>query len=330
MGSATTGATIVVNNTQAASGRVGVLLALPAGQGLQAGARRIATVRFNVAPKSSANTTPVSFGDQIVTRQIANINADALTASYSNAVVSIVRSVASVSAASFTGAALASESIVAAFGVSLATRVEVANTLPLPTTLAGTTVKVKDSAGVELAASLFFVAPTQVNFLIPAGTASGAAMITITSGDGAASMGTVNIATVAPGLFTANANGQGVAAAVALRVKADGGQSFEPVSRFDAAQNRFVPVPIDLGPESDQVFLILFGTGIRFRSELPAVSLQLGGSNHEVLFAGPQGDYVGLDQVNTRLLRSLIGRGSIDVRLTANGQTANIVGLEIK
>ncbi|MGH9844821.1 MAG: cohesin domain-containing protein, partial [Blastocatellia bacterium] len=329
-GSAASGAMLLVNTAQAASGRVGIALALPAGQGLQAGARRIVTVRFNVATGSSANTTPVSFGDQIVTRQIANVNADALTASYANAVATIVRAVASVSAASFTGASLAPESIVAAFGLSLATRVEVANILPLPTTLAGTTVKVKDSAGVERLAPLFFVAPGQINFLIPPGTASGAAMITITSGAGAVSMGNVNIAAVTPGLFAANANGQGVAAAVALRFKANGTQSFEPVSRFDPALNRFVPVPIDLGPESDQVFLILFGTGIRFRSALPAVSLQLGGSNHEVLYAGPQGDFAGLDQVNARLSRSLIGRGEIDVRLTADGQTANILGINVK
>jgi len=38
-----------------------------------------------------------------------------------------------------------------------------------------------------------------------------------------------------PGLFTANVSGQGVAAAVALRVKAGGSQVFEPVARFDAA-----------------------------------------------------------------------------------------------
>jgi hypothetical protein len=46
------------------------------------------------------------------------------------------------------GAELASESIVAAFGAGLATATQVATSLPLPTTLAGTTVKVRDNAGV--------------------------------------------------------------------------------------------------------------------------------------------------------------------------------------
>ena len=51
------------------------------------------------------------------------------------------------------------------------------------------------------------------------------------------------IASAAPGLFSANSNGQGVAAALALRAKADGSQSFEPVAQFDSAQKRFVSVP---------------------------------------------------------------------------------------
>ena len=45
----------------------------------------------------------------------------------------------------------------------------------------------------------------------------------------------------------------------------------EPLARYDTAQNRFVAVPIDLGPEGDQVFLSLFGTGWRFRSAESAV-----------------------------------------------------------
>ncbi|MGE0127070.1 MAG: S8 family serine peptidase [Blastocatellales bacterium] len=333
-GSAASGASLLVNTSQTANGRVGVALALPAGQGLQAGARRIATIRFDVVTGASVNTTPVNFGDQPIARQMANVNADALTANYANAAVTIARAVASVSAASFTGASLASESIVAAFGVSLATRVEVANTLPLPTTLAGTTVKVKDSAGVERAAPLFFVAPGQVNFLIPPGTTSGAAMITIASGDGAISMGNVNITTVAPGIFAANANGQGVAAATALRVKADGTRIFEPVARFDAAQNRFVSIPIDLGPDlgnaSDQVFLLLFGTGLRFLSAQSAATCSIGGVNSEVLFAGAQGDFVGLDQMNVRLARSLIGSGEVDLVVTVDGNAANTARINVK
>jgi uncharacterized protein (TIGR03437 family) len=140
----------------------------------------------------------------------------------------------------------------------------------------------------------------------------------------------VNIANVAPGLFSANANGQGVAAAVIFRRRADGSESFEPVARFDQAQGRFVAAPIDLGPETDQVFLILYGVGFRFRSSLSATAVTIGGVNSEVLFAGDAPGFVGLDQCNVRLSRSLIGRGEVDVILTADGRTANTVGINVR
>src|SRR5262249_54149534 len=54
-------------------------------------------------------------------------------------------SIASVSAASFKGSPLATESIVAAFGNGLATTTEAAMALPLPTALGGARVSVIDS-----------------------------------------------------------------------------------------------------------------------------------------------------------------------------------------
>lgn len=235
-----------------------------------------------------------------------------------------------VSAASFLGAEAAAEQIVALFGVNLATGTQVADTVPLPTSLLGTTVKIRDSAGTERSAPLFFVSAGQINALIPAGTASGSAQAIITSGGEKVSVGTIQISSVAPGLFTANANGVGVPAATALRVQADNSQRFEPVNSFDAAQNRFVPVPIDLGPATDQLFLILNGTGIRGRSNLSAVTATIGGAAAQVSYAGDQGSFVGLDQINVAIPRTLIGRGEVDVVLTVDGKPANTVRVNIK
>ncbi|MBI1760530.1 MAG: hypothetical protein HYR56_03750 [Acidobacteria bacterium] len=260
------------------------------------------------------------------------------TALSSNEIAALDRlptgAVASVSAASFSAAAFAPESIVAAFGSELATATQAAATVPLPTTLAGTRVLVKDSLGIERLAPLFFVAPTQVNYQIPLGTLPGTASVTITGGNGVVSAGTLQILPVAPGLFSANANGQGVPSGVVLRVKADGTQSYEALARFDAAQNRFVAVPIDLGPDlgtaSDQVFLVLFGTGIRGRSSLTAVTATLGGANAEVLFADQVAGLVGLDQVNLRVPRSLRGRGDGNLALSAEGRAANGLLVNVK
>jgi len=236
--------------------------------------------------------------------------------------------VVSVSAANYRVPPLASESIVAAFGTSLATDTQVATSTPLPTSLAGTSVKVRDSLGVERLAPLFFVSPGQINLQIPAGTATGTATVIVVNGSGVVSAGTALITAVAPGIFSANNDGQGAAAAVALRARADGSQSFESVAQFNGT--KFVPLPLDLGPGSDQVFLILFGTGLRFRSSLPAVTVKIGGIDAQVLYAGPQGGFVGLDQLNVAVPRSLIGRGEVDVVLTVDGQTANTVRVNIR
>lgn len=241
-----------------------------------------------------------------------------------------ISSASSVSAASYAGTTLATESIAATFGAGLANATQSANTLPLPTVLAGTTIRVKDVTGSERLAPLFFVSPGQINFQIPAGTAVGAATATVKSGDGVVSLSPLQIGLIAPGLFTANATGEGVPAAVVVRVKANNFQSFEPVARFDSTQNKFVPVPIDLGPASDQVFLILNGTGIRYRSSLSAVTVTLGGLDAQVSYAGPQNDFVGLDQINVRVPRELAGRGDVFVNLKADGIAANMVLVNIK
>jgi uncharacterized protein (TIGR03437 family) len=131
-------------------------------------------------------------------------------------------------------------------------------------------------------------------------------------------------------LFAADATGQGVAAAVVLRRNAAGQDSFEPISRFDSATGRFVPVPIDLGPSADQLFLIVFGTAFRNRTALGNVTATIGGVNAPVLYAGLTPGLIGLDQANLQLDRALAGRGLVDVILTVDGKTANTVTLSIK
>lgn len=235
-----------------------------------------------------------------------------------------------VSSANYRGASLAVESLATIFSSALATVTQAANSSPLPTELAGTRVMLKDSAGVERNAPLFFVSPTQINFQIPPGTATGLATVTVFSGFGSSSSGTMQIANVAPGIFAANSTGKGLAAAVALRVKADGSQIYESIASFDPVKGEFVARPIDLGSASEQVFLLVFGTGIRRRDNLSAVSVQVGGVSTQINFAGAQTDFVGLDQINALLPRTLIGRGEVDVVVSIDGLTANTVRVSIK
>ncbi|MDX2039688.1 MAG: PKD domain-containing protein [Acidobacteriota bacterium] len=241
-------------------------------------------------------------------------------------------SVASVSAASFLGTNIAPESIVAAFGTNLATGVAIGSTVPLPTNLLGTKVTVRDSAGTSRDAGLFFVAATQINYQVPPGTAEGNATVTVTINNNTVAIGSMNVSKVAPGLFSANASGQGVASAVLLRIR-NGVQTFEPISRLENGVQ--VPIEIDLGPAGDIVYLLNFGTGLRARSAPGNISVTLGSitkslnpNDFEDAFAAP--GFIGLDQANILLPRTLIGAGLINLTMTIDGKASNTVQVRIK
>ncbi len=241
----------------------------------------------------------------------------------------------SVTGASYRGVPMARESIVSAFGGRLGTRTLDAgdadpNTpgIQLPTTLAGTTVKVKDRQGTERLAPLFFVSPTQVNYQIPPETPIGGALVTVTAEDGTVSIGMIQVVDVAPDVFSADSTGKGAAIGNAVRVKANGAQSEEPIVRF--VNNKWELIPLDLGPDTEQMFLVLFGTGIRFRKDPPQVSATIGGVTARVDYAKNQCCFVGLDQVNLLIPRALIGRGEVDVVLTVDGQTTPPLKIAIK
>ena len=236
-----------------------------------------------------------------------------------------------VSAAHYRADGLATEGIASAFGKNLALGVFIADELPLPKNLGGTVVKIKDSTGVEKLASLFYVSPTQVNYLIPKDVAPGQATVTIISSDGLTSKQSIVVAATAPGLFSADSSGAGFAAANVTRVKANGAQINEPIVRYDTTQNKFVAVPLNLGAEqgdaTDQVYLILYGTGIRNRS---TVSATIGGVKTNVAYAGAQGFYEGVDQINLQIPRSLIGKSETTVDLTIDGKISNAVKIHIQ
>jgi uncharacterized protein (TIGR03437 family) len=198
--------------------------------------------------------------------------------------------------------------------------------LPLPTTLGGVSISVRDSQGTTRSASLFFVSSGQVNYQIPVGTQPGTALVTITTKSGAQLAETVQITTVAPSLFTFASTGTGVVAGYALRVRGTT-QTIEPIAQFNG--QAFVSVPIDLDPSTDQVFLVIFGTGFRNHSSQP-VTVSIGGVAITPTYAGPAPGFVGLDQVNIPLSQSLANRGEVDLVMTVDGQQTNIVRVSIQ
>lgn len=227
-------------------------------------------------------------------------------------------------AASFRENSVAPEAFASIFGENLAAAYEAAGSLPLPTTLGGVSVELTDSSGAKFAAPLQMVDPSQVNFVVPAGLKTGRGAIAVRS-EGRTATIPMDVETVAPGLFAANADGKGVAAAVALWIAADGTQT----SRLTAecAAGICSPAPLDLGPESGRMILLLFGTGLRGASKATA---KIGGQTAEVLGLAAQSEYPGLDQVNVVVPRELAGKGVVPVEIVVDGRKANTVTVNIR
>ena len=244
-----------------------------------------------------------------------------------------------VSAASYLNTQAAADSIVTGFGTGMANGVQFASTLPLPTNLLGTTVAVIDSLGTSRNASLFFVSPAQINFHIPAGTADGPATVITSMNNQIVGAGAINVARVAPGLISANSDGTGVPAGLMVRAAANGSQKFEAIARFDQGQKKYVPVPMDLRPTGDSVFVILYGVGIRNAQDSDGnpnngsaekVTVTVGGVNVSATYAGPAPGFVGLDQINIGPIpRSLIGRGVVNVVVSVDGKITNTLQLSL-
>ena len=81
-GSDASNALFTTNAEQATQGRFGIALSLPANTRFEAGIRQIAVVNFNVAPSTSATTTFLSFGNSPIVRQVSNVDAQTVSATF--------------------------------------------------------------------------------------------------------------------------------------------------------------------------------------------------------------------------------------------------------
>ncbi|MGH9802369.1 MAG: BACON domain-containing protein, partial [Blastocatellia bacterium] len=82
LGSDAGGASLTANTSQAGLGRVGVVIALPAGQAFSAGVRQVVNVNFSINAGASASSTPIGFGDQPIGREVSSVSASPLQVNY--------------------------------------------------------------------------------------------------------------------------------------------------------------------------------------------------------------------------------------------------------
>jgi len=196
--------------------------------------------------------------------------------------------------------AVASDSIVAAFGSALANTTQQSQKLPngtFPTNIAGTTVKVNGRP-----AQIFFVSPNRVHLLIPSQTEIGNADVVITNGDGFASRGTIPVLRAAPGIFTKT--GDGIGEGVILDSETSESGPFDPTG--------------------GNLRLSIFSTGVRNALQ---TTVNMGGRVIGAESVIPSTELPGLDEVRVRVPSDLRGAGIVNLFITSDGSDSNPVTL---
>jgi len=196
--------------------------------------------------------------------------------------------------------------------------------------IGGVSVTITDFTGVQTFLPLTSTAPSLINAVIPptvvAAPETGPvpqppAILTVYS----ASTSQTNILPLvpfAPGLYSANGTGKGVAQATF-----DGGQGSSSVFQCPAGLASCVPVPIDLSGGGS---LTLSATGIR--NPPSAITVKFGSQSLTPTYAGAAAGAAGaagMDQVTVPLPQSTPS-GLVPVSITAGGITSNIVIIAVQ
>jgi uncharacterized protein (TIGR03437 family) len=166
---------------------------------------------------------------------------------------------------------------------------------------------VRDGAGVDHAARLLFVSPSQINFQLPPNCAPGFATVTITSGEGAVSLGAlwIGAATETP---SANTGPPRIAAVLAQ------GHGTNEIKALNAGW---------ISDDGESISLLIIGWRLRAAN----LNVIAGGET----LAASSADYSNrLEQVQVRLPGGLNRRGESDVVLVMDGAEANAVRIRIQ
>ncbi len=191
------------------------------------------------------------------------------------------------------------------------------------TELDSITVAIEGSDGIEMAASIFEVTPTQLRILVPS-VASGTAHVTVKRGEETIANGEFQVRTVSPGLFSAAGSGGGLADAQAVVVNLlQGTRHVQDVAYLESSDGTYRPVPLNPAAAGSVLFLKLRGTGIRYASE---VDVMIAGVDVPANCRGEQGLSAGMDEVQVGPLPvQLAHRELVEIVLTADGHRANSV-----
>jgi uncharacterized protein (TIGR03437 family) len=145
--------------------------------------------------------------------------------------------------------------------------------------------------------------------------------------------GTAIVQPLAPALFTANGDGQGVVAATAYRAVASTALA-TPTAVFECgnAPGSCVGVPIDVGLYAP-VTVMAYATGVLGRSDNAAVTVTIGSTAvplSSTTSFDSSSPMAGINLVTFELPLGLRGSGTVDIFLTVDGMPSNHAQIAIQ
>jgi adhesin/invasin len=223
-----------------------------------------------------------------------------------------------VSGASFlAGPGLSPGMIAVLFGSNLTDIAALAPPGMLPTLLRNTQVLVNG-----VAAPLFYVSPTQINFQVPLGISGNTAQVVVATNGILGPAVTVNVAGEAPGIFTVAETGKGAILNQNSTLNSEGNpaQAGSVIQIFATGLGAVSPAvpagqPAPVTPLSETV-------------TTPVV--QIGGIPAEITYSGLAPGTVGVHQVNARIPEGVTANASVSVLIRMGSVASNEVSIAVQ
>jgi uncharacterized protein (TIGR03437 family) len=202
------------------------------------------------------------------------------------------------------GTTLAEGLVATIFGANLSTDTSAATQSPLPQVLAGTQVFVDG-----VAADLYYVSPTQINFIVPP---KGGQSVTVMSGQLSSAATPVTVRLWAPGFFTMDSTPTGPVAAEhadgSLITAASPARPGETIQMFGTCLGTI-----------DPLLPIAFPPGI----------VTVGGVAAEITYNGPAPNIPGVTQINITVPGTAPAGSAVPIQLQFESATSNVATLAV-
>jgi uncharacterized protein (TIGR03437 family) len=224
------------------------------------------------------------------------------------------------SASYATDAPVAAGSLVSVFGAFPVSAAAQASMAPLPTALSGLSVQFSGTQ-----APLSYASGTQANVQVPwelAGQTQ--ASVTATVGAQTSAAQQVSLASVAPGVFMMNAQGQGAVG------DALSGQLISPINPARAGATYISIYCTGLGPVTNQPATGAAPAADVFSETIARPTVTIGDVPATILFSGLAPTFVGLYQINVQVPAAAPFGDTVPLIVSIGGATANTVTIAVQ